>query len=182
MKGTFKLGDKLIVEKVAFKQLKKGDVIIYRRTREDQNDFIAHRVTGIFSKGLITRGDNCFNHDSDPVTNENVIGRVIRYDRKEKIHRAWNGSIGRIRATLLHARQHAVGQLKCILSNPHIMLKKTGIIAKLWHPEIELIQFETPDGPLIKYLHYGKTVAIFQKSNSRFCIKQLFDLVVIRKP
>ena len=32
------------------------------------------------------------------------------------------------------------------------MIRESGIVAKLWRPEIEIIHFETRDGPLVKYV------------------------------
>ena len=47
------------------------------------------------------------------------------------------------------------------LSRPYQWLKHSGIVAKIWRPEIEKIHFETQDGPLVKYVHKGKTVASY---------------------
>jgi signal peptidase I len=175
MKGTFKPGNKLIMEIVPFDKIKKGDVIIFRRIQEEHSDFIVHRVAEIICKRLITRGDNCFDQDKEPIKEENVIGRVIRYDWNGKIRLVRNGGIGRMRAALLHGRLHAVKGLKFFLRKPYVTLRRTGLLAKLWHPDIEGVQFEAPDGPFVKYLHKGKSVAI-SLGNKKFClVKRPFD-------
>ncbi len=177
MKGTFKPGDKLIIEIVPFKQIKKGDVIIFRRMREEQSDFIVHRVSRITANGLTTRGDNCFDQDKEPVNEENLIGRVIQYDRIGKARRACNGGAGQIRASWSHGWLHAEKWLKFVLRKPYVKLRGTGLIAKLWNPDIEGVHFDAPDGPFSKYLHKGKTVAIFRENKKCCMVKRPYDFI-----
>lgn len=178
MKGTFKPGDKLTIEMVAFKHIKKGDVIIFRRTHEDHNDFIVHRVAVITPNGLITRGDNCKENDIDPVQGRSIIGRVIQYNRRRKVRRTWKGCAGNIRAAVLHARANVVKWFSLFLRRPFNKLKKTGIIARLWHPTIEMILFETSDGVLLKYIHKGNTVSIKWIHNKICWTRHPYDLVI----
>lgn len=178
MKGTLKPGDKLTIEMVPFDQIRKGDVLIFRRTHEEQNDFIAHRVSRITRKGLSTKGDNCFDLDKESVQKENVIGKVILFVRRGKVRRAWNGCAGQMRAALLHTRLHVMKWLKFFLRKPYKKLKSTGMIAKLWHPDIELVQFVAPEGSFVKYLHKCKTVAVYWNNKSFSEVKRPFDLIL----
>lgn len=178
MKGTFKPGDKLIIEKVSFNQIKNGDVLIFRRMHEKQSDFIVHRVVSRSLKGFVTRGDNSIISDKDPVLGDDISGRVIRYNRRGRILKVHNGWLGQIRANLMHIRLHLIISLKFFLRKPYIRLKKTGIIAKLWQPNVRIVQFETPVGPLIKLIHNSKTVAIFWKGKDRWPVKRPYDLII----
>jgi len=178
MKGTFKPGDKLIIEKVPFAQIRKGDLIIFSREADGNNDFVVHRVVDIYQNGLITRGDNCRDRDKELVIEENIIGRVIQFDRMGKIHRGWNGRRGMFWAKILGSRMHLIKVVDFFLRKPYIMIRKTGIVAKFWHPEIRIIHFETQDGALIKYVHKGKTIAICWTDTNRWQIRKLYDLII----
>lgn len=182
MKGTFKPGDKLFIEKAPFEQIKKGDVIIFKRAYEGKNDFIVHRVARITPIRLVTRGDNCRHKDHDFVSKDDTIGRVIRCDRMGKASPVCNGVTGQMRAFILHGRLRATKWLKSVLRKPYIKLRKAGLIAKIWHPDIERFYFESPDGPFVKYLHKGKTVAI-SREKSKFClVKRPFDFIFCHFP
>jgi signal peptidase I len=178
MKGTFKPGDKLTIEKVPLARIKKGDVMIFRRTREEKSDFIVHRVADIAANGLVTRGDNCQFSDDGCLAAEDIIGRVVQYERRGKVRRTRNGAPGNLQASVLHGRLHAVRSLKFFLRKPYAKLRESGVIARLWQPDIEAVHFETPDGPLVKYMHKGKTVAICWKRTNRWLAKRPYDFIL----
>ncbi len=178
MKGTFSPGDKLIIEKIPFARIKKGDLVIFSREAAENNDFIVHRVADIAPDGLITRGDNCRGRDIGLVTEEKVIGRVIRFDRMGKIHQARNGWLGLLRAGTLHGRIQVAHAAKFYFRKPYVLIRNSGIVMKLWHPEIETIFFETAHGPLAKYVHEHKTVATCWIERNRWWIKRPYDLII----
>ncbi len=178
MKGTFKPGDKLIIETIPLIQIKRGDLIIFRVIDQEREDFVVHRVVDKKPCGLVTRGDNCREQDKELVAEENIYGRVIEYDRQGKIHKAWNGRLGMLRAGALHGRLQIIRILKFFLRKPYLMIRESGIVAKLWRPEIEIIHFETPDGPLIKYVHKGKTVAICWTEKNHWWYRQPYDFII----
>ena len=177
MKGTFKPGDKLIIEKIPFAQIKKGDLIIFSREADGNNDFVVHRVEDIAPDGLLTRGDNCRDRDIGLVTEEQIIGRVIRFDRGGKICRARNSWLGLLKARALHGRIQVTYAVKYFFRRPYILIRNSGIFMKFWHPEIEIIHLQTPNGSLDKYVHKGKTVAIHWIGNNRWWRKRPYDLI-----
>jgi signal peptidase I len=178
MKGTFKPGDKLTIEIVPFARIKKGDVIIFRRTREEKSDFIVHRVADIAANGLVTRGDNCRVSDEGFLAAEDIIGRVVRFDRSGKTHAAQNSLKGITKAKILYSRMRLMRIVKRMFRKPYLKVRDSGIIMKFWHPEIEIIRLQTPDGPLDKYVHKGRTVAIFWIENNRWWRKRLYEFVI----
>jgi len=168
MKGTFKPGDKLTIEKIPINQVRKGDAIIFRIAKKDEDDFVVHRVVDLTPNGLVTRGDNSRKQDTELVAEENIYGRVIAYDRKGNICRTWNGRLGMMRAGALHGRLQFTQILMFFLRKPYLMIRESGIAAKLWRPEIEIIRFKTSNGPLIKYVHKDITVAIYWTDKNRW--------------
>lgn len=178
MQGTLKPGDKLTCEKAPYDQIKKGDLIIFSRNAGEKNDFIVHRVVVITPKGLVTRGDNCLASDQDLLIEKNIFGRVIQYDRQGKSHRAQNGRMGAFRAGLLRCRIRAIKLTGFFLRKPCLTVKKSGLIAKIWHPEIDVFQFETPAGPLVKYVRKGRTVAVCWTGKKRQWQRRPYSFVL----
>ena len=83
MSPKIKLGDKLIIKKVAFKKLKKGDIIAFEF--DSLTHFIVHRIVGkMLDKGkisFITKGDANYVIDSWLVDKSNYVGRIKKIVR-----------------------------------------------------------------------------------------------------
>ena len=178
MKGTFKPGDRLAIETIPYERIQKGDLVIFSMKGGDEDDFIVHRVVDLAANGLVTRGDNCRARDRDPVSMEKIVGRVTRYDRRGKTRKAWSGWPGRLRAMMLHGRVQAFGAVKLIFRKPYRIIRATGLLAGFWHPEIEALLFESPHGPLEKYVHKEKTVGTCRIGKNRCWIRRPYDLII----
>ncbi|MCX6558538.1 MAG: signal peptidase I [Candidatus Aminicenantes bacterium] len=179
MKGTFKPGDNLFVNSIFLKKLNKGDILVIKSQDSKLIDKkLVHRIVNKSDNTSITRGDNNPQNDDEPVTEENLIGKVTYYERKGKIHKVCNGRIGLIWARVLHGRLHIIRAMKFFLRKPYRLLKKTGIIARLWRPKIETIYFETQDGPLVKYIHKDRTVASCWVDSKRWWFRRPYDFVI----
>jgi signal peptidase I len=179
MAGTFKNGAYLHVQKTIITELHRGDVVVIKNQKpEGQENQYVHRIVHINSSSFTTRGDNNLQNDEEPVTEQNLIGKVTHYERNGKVHKVWNGKLGMMRARVLHGRLHLIRAAKFILRKPYRMIKKTGIVAKLWQPEIETIHFQTPEGPLVKYVHKGRTVATCWTDSKRWWYRRPYDFVI----
>jgi len=180
MKGTFKPGDRLSIEKIPFGQIRKGDLIIFRKTLNDQAEFVVHRVKRITSKGLVTRGDNCHFNDKTKVTEHGIVGRVTGYDRNAKKFSAGNGLRGRLRAIRLHFQLHLRRLARLMLRKPYRALKRSGIVSRIWEPAISGILFQTPNGPLIKYINRDRVVANHWIEQNTWQCRRPYDLIVFK--
>jgi signal peptidase I len=179
MVGTFKNGAYLHTQKTFITDLHCGDVVVIKNQKPDrQENQYVHRIVHITSLNFITRGDNNQANDDQHVSVENLIGLVTHYERNGKVHKVWNGRLGMMRARVLHGRLHIVRAAKFLMRKPYRMLKKTGIVARLWQPEIKTIHFETQDGPLVKYVHKGKTVASCWIGSNRWWFRRPYDFVI----
>lgn len=179
MHGTLKQGDSLKIKKTSLAELHLGDVITFTSIqRNNQTNELVHRIIKMLFIGPITRGDNNSKNDEEPVTEKNLIGKVTHYERNGKIHKVWNGRLGMLRARVLHGRLHLIRSMKFFLRKPYRLVKKTGIVAKLWRPEIQTIHFQTQDGPLVKYVHNGRTVAKYWKKNNHWWFRRPYDFVI----
>jgi hypothetical protein len=78
-----------------------GDVILF----VSKDNLVVHRVVGIASEGISTRGDN--NNDDDPglVAPEKIVGIVIAAWRGQLRRRIYGGRIGRIYKLFLCGQQ-----------------------------------------------------------------------------
>lgn len=72
MADTIEIGDVVVVE--ITKEIQEDDIIVY----QDGDNFITHRLLEIKDNGeLITKGD-ANNTEDDPISNEQVLGKVIK--------------------------------------------------------------------------------------------------------
>jgi signal peptidase I len=83
MLPTLQGGDLVVVQPVAFNDLKVGDIIVYNDLCSTQGESVIHRVVKIESAGLITQGDNNPGTDQasqiavGPITSQCVVGKVV---------------------------------------------------------------------------------------------------------
>jgi len=92
MNPSLKAGDFLTLAPYGDCRLRRGDVVIFRPP--GQNRLIAHRIISIGNKKLKARGDN--NSRTDPwiLRPEDILGRVIRVERRGKLRALPGGPSG----------------------------------------------------------------------------------------
>jgi len=179
MRGTFRLGDRLLIEPVLFVDIYPGDVIVYRGTNEQENvEDVAHRVVAITENGLITRGDNNSRHDFTPVQCDQIIGKVVEMERRRRKQVVVGGAKGLRRAKLQWAILRLDRFVRRLFRFPYHLLRNSQIIPKLWRPFITEINLKTERGLLVKYIYKQRTVAIWDVSQHKFNCRKPFDLVI----
>lgn len=80
MEPLFKNGKTAVRIIKPHRNLKKQDIVFYRRAN---GDFILHRIVGKKEKGFICRGDNQLENEY-PVTPDSIIGLVTHYNSGKK--------------------------------------------------------------------------------------------------
>ena len=76
MKPAFDKGDTVYVDpKTTFESIKVGDAIMYRNM---ETGIHFTRVVAIEDGALITKCDNNEENDADPVTAEELVGKVVK--------------------------------------------------------------------------------------------------------
>jgi len=178
MRGTFQPGDSLTVEAVSLSRVRPGDVVVFSRQRGEEQDEIVHRVMRRISGGLVTRGDAVACEDAGMVSDGNLIGRVVRRERNGRVSRVHGGWVGLCRGRALHfywgLRRRTVRRMQ----KPYAMLKSTGIIARLWKPEIFRIMINSKDGPCIQHVWKNRIVARSWPDTGAFECRKPWDLVI----
>lgn len=75
--------DFFIVEKVHNRQLKKYDVVLYKR---QPDSYVLHRIIKIENGKYVIMGDNCINKEYG-ITDNDIIAVMTGYIRKGRQHR-----------------------------------------------------------------------------------------------
>jgi hypothetical protein len=177
MHGTLRPGDLLLVTPVALDAIRPGDVVAFRRPAPDQDAVqLVHRVQARVKAGLITRGDLCAGPDPDPVRAAELVGRVVAVQRGDRVRRVWGGPAGRLWALGLRCRR---GLLR-LAQAPYALLRASGLVRQLWRPRLERVHLVTPEGPLVKYVYRGRTVARWYPQTGQFWCRKPYDLVIER--
>lgn len=176
MRGTFRRGDVLLVAPAGLAEIRVGDVVALRRARPDGTfALIAHRVRARSAAGLVTCGDRALAF-TETVTAEELVGRVHHFQRGGKTRRVWGGCWGILRVAALRLGW----RLRRLFRRPYRWLRAGGLVRRLWKPRLEQVLLTTAEGPLIKYIHRGRTVAWWWPEEGRFWVRKPYDLVIGR--
>ena len=185
MGGTFRPGDCLTVAPASLTDVRPGDVVVYRGpNHQGDAEELVHRVMAVAPGGLVARGDNNPCADTTLVTADNLLGRVTHVERGGKTQPVRSGQLGRLRARFLHARRRvwrcAWGLVVRVGRRPYRWLRNSGLIPRLWRPAVMKIHLATENGPLVKYVCGGRTVARWWPQRNHFECQKLYDLVIPR--
>lgn len=190
MRGTFRPGDRLVIEPVALDVLRPGDVVVYRK--EDGNpgdaerDKVVHRVMRVVPGGLVLRGDNNPARAVEVVLAEDIVGRVTHVRRGARTRPVRGGRGGMRRARGLHgwhSARRGLGwlgwqTLRLVARRPYRWLRASGLVARVWHPTLTRVHLATEDGPLIKFVHGRRTIAECWPQRRTYRCRKPYDLVL----
>lgn len=179
MSGTFKTGDYLFSDPVPFHDIRCGDIIIYKKQRNEKSyDQLVHRVMRHCERGWITRGDNNPREDPEPVTPENLLGKIHSLERGGKTRRVRGGAVGLFYSRWLRAKRFFLMLPRSCLRLPYHVLRRSGWMKKIWRPEIREFHFQTPEGLLIKFCTESNCIASFRMESGKITCRKPYDLVL----
>jgi signal peptidase I len=175
MRPTFRPGHLLYVRPEAHR-IAPGDVIVFAR----EEGHVVHRVIAVTASGLITRGDNNRLNDPQPITPEQVIGRVELVGDKDRLRPVRGGRTGLVAARFGWAVRRVMLWLRRAFWKPYDALRRFSpsrrLLARLFASQVAQVHLQTPDGALIKTVFRGRTVARWWPDQRRYeCLKP-FDL------
>ncbi|MBN2394492.1 MAG: hypothetical protein JXR84_27410 [Anaerolineae bacterium] len=176
MAGTFRHGDLLLVVPVVLSQLRIGDVVVFCRTSADRgaHTTVVHRVTACVEDGVITQGDALALPDATIVHPTQLLGRVTQVQRGDKCYAVWSGFAGQVWRHYVRLRHH----LLALGRAPYQWLRASGLVRRLWRPSFTHMTLSTEQGPVVKYLCGGKTVAVWQPKTQAYWCRKPYDLVL----
>lgn len=158
MRGTFKPGDWLQIEKIAWGEINRGDIVVFKPRTQGVESTIVHRVISRTDSGLITRGDANPLPDVHPVTEAECLGRVIVFERGGRRSIVRNGPGGVLHARRIRAKKILIRLLFRPFRPLFSHMREHGWLDMLFSGSILEVHFDTPDGPLVKFIRNGKTI------------------------
>lgn len=177
MKGAFLPGDVLRVSPLPWQKIRPGDIIAFHTHDGIQpSHIIVHRVRACVPDGLLTQGDACLSPDAFAVGAAQVIGRVTQVQRGNKSHIVWGGFVGRLWVRYVRLRRGLLAFGRA----PYRWVRASGILRRLWRPSVVSVIVATAEGPMVKYLCGGKTVAVWQPETRAYWCRKPYDLVLER--
>lgn len=166
MRAVFTPGDLLEVIPQPVSQITPGDVIVYV---SDGGIEVAHRVVRKNETGWITRGDNNLQADPVPVTAAMLVGKVNQHIPVEK---------KRPLLMKVIARAKRKPKVHHVLRRVYRWLQYKQLVKKIWRPKITILSVQVDGCPVHKFLHQGKTVAIWDSRQQVFNCCHPYDLVI----
>jgi hypothetical protein len=115
-----------------------GDVILF----VSKDNLVVHRVVGVASNGISTRGDNNNYDDPEHVALENIVGIVIAAWRGRQRRRIYGGCIGRTHRLFLRGQRRIFRECRQSLVYSYRAASRSGLprlIKLLFRPRI--VQF-----------------------------------------
>jgi len=173
MGPTFHEGDLLRIVQVNFTSIESGDVIAFCSAQHSYT-MIAHRVYVCKQDVLYTQGDALRVPDREPVTAGALLGRVEYVERQGKVYPVLGGWQGRLWVTGLYLMRMFVN----LFRRPYLGLRASGLVQRCAVPLVSQVALSTPEGPRIKYLFLGRSVATWQPAQGRFTCRKPFDLFI----
>jgi hypothetical protein len=178
MLGTLRRGDRIPIQPVPLAAIRPGDVVAFRAPNGcGHPEETVHRVMAVTPGGLVTRGDNGHRADNALVTADNLLGRVTCIERRGKRVAIRGGRAGLLRARLLHTCIPIRRAAFRLGRWPYRSLRRSGLVGRLWRPHVIRLCVATEEGPLVKYLVRGRTVARWWPAKGRFECQPPYDLV-----
>lgn len=185
MLAVFRPGDHLDVRPVSLPEVRRGDVVLFRPLQPGrEDDVVVHRVVAVLPEGLVTRGDTNRRPDVPLVTAANLLGRVVARERKGWRLPVLGGEAGlalvRLLLGLRRVSRRARRALLPLGRGAWRRLRASPLLRSLWRPEIVHVRFQSTEGPVVKYVHRGRTVAVFWPEAGRFRCRRPYDLILTR--
>lgn len=175
MQGTFQQGQLLLALPSSFETIRPGDVVVFRSIEADGRGIVvAHRVHSKASMGLITKGDNNTCVDTEIVREEDLIGRVVFIQRGKDILPVWGGEIGRFWQNFLPLLRY----LFQLSRGGYSVLRESRVVSHIWQPSLSRLCVYVDGVSLVKYVHKGRTVALWMPEKEWFWCSKPYDLVI----
>ena len=183
MLGIFRAGDQLTITPVSFTSIQAGDLVIFRSAEHSQTQHeVVHRVVANTPRGMITQGDNNPHPDRLFLTQDQLLGRVTQYIRDGRVYPVRSGFWGMIHLRSLHAmrfiRHLGSSILRLTVGWLYRWLRDSGLVGRFWRLTIVRLVVNTRTGPMVKYIHWHRTVAKWRPNHGRFWVCRPYDLVI----
>jgi signal peptidase I len=146
MSPTLKAGDYLAIFPYGDRPLRRGDVVLFRPPGEER--LIAHRLVAVDSTGLKARGDNNDRQDPWPLLPENILGRVVRVERRGRFHTLRGGPAGELYGRVIRCLTMSRLALFRVFRPAYRWAARTGWLKRVlpFRPRTRVVAIRRPNG------------------------------------
>ena len=131
MNPILRTGDRLNISPYDGQKIRRGDVIVFISPEDGSK--VVHRVTSVNSDGIRTRGDNCNHADDWVLRRENILGRVVAAQRRNRRLRVFGGLWGHLLSVAIRATKSIDSNLTSMLRPFYQWLARAGVFRR-WLP------------------------------------------------
>jgi signal peptidase I len=178
MNPILKAGDGLFVVPYGDKNIRIGDVVVFREPEGKNN--IVHRVIAVDSRGVTTKGDNNINIDPWVLLPDDIIGHVVSAKRENRSVTIHGGALGIITAFALRTIKQINIAVSRIFRPAYLMLVRSGFFIKLnWFlPKTRVLSFHRPGGSEYHLLMGNRIIGRRPSGKDHWQIARPFRLFV----
>jgi len=178
MKPSLKPGDGLRVHPYGDRKIRIGDVVVVCPPEREQH--VVHRVVSVDSHGIRTRGDNNNNTDAWVLCAEDIIGRVVCVNRKNRSKTIYGGLLGRVYASGLKAIKQIDLTVSRILHPVYHRFASSGIFRNLLPQQLKthILCFKRANGIEMQLLMGRWVIGRQLTGRDRWHIQRPFRLFV----
>jgi signal peptidase len=182
MNPTLKALDKHQVEPYGDSKIQCGDVIVFLPPDGDHK--VTHRVISVGSQGIRTQGDNNSNVDVWLLNPDDILGKVVYVQRKNRRLHIYGGLIGQVLAIPLRVRAKIIhlinSRISSLLHPAYHWLARTGIFRR-WLPtqiKTRILSFKRTTGTERQLLMGRYIICRYLPGKKKWQIRRPFRLFV----
>ncbi|MCJ7739431.1 MAG: signal peptidase I, partial [Anaerolineae bacterium] len=178
MNPTLREPDLVDVRPYGTRPIQRGDVIYYRQPEDDK--MVVHRVVGVSSGSVRTRGDNNLVADPYLLHVEDIRGQVIgaqRGSRRRSIAGGWRGMGMAYGLRLWHYIRRAIA---ACLGGLYRALTRSGVLLRLLPKRLRprVVVFDSLARPAYKLLMGSREIGRYDYRDRRWQIRRPLRLLV----
>jgi hypothetical protein len=178
MNPTLKTLDRIQVIPYNGRKIRAGDVIVFLASGYDRK--VAHRVISAGSKGIRTRGDNDIKIDLWVLSPDDIFGRVVYAQRRNRRLRIYGGPVGRLFAyavRTIHIIDHRISSL---LHPVYHWLAQLSVFRQLLPANMKtrVFSFNRPAGTELQLLMGRRVIGRLLPGKDQWQIQRPFRLFV----
>lgn len=179
MKGVFSYGSMLQIKPVNIKELQIGDIIVFKDIEKKFGfKYITHRIIIKNDNSLITKGDNNKYQDCLPVNQNELIGKVVSFEKDGRTHKVIGGLCGLYLAKIRSLARRLVFYVYKKASNIFFVRLILKFILNSKSVDIKKVQFKTGKDKIFKWILNGRVIARKESEKNYFFVKKPYDLII----
>jgi signal peptidase I len=178
MNPILKAGDGLHVMPYGNRKIRIGDIVVFPHPEGSHN--VVHRVVAVGSQGVRTSGDNNINIDPWVLHSEDIVGRVVLAQRKDRRLPIHSGATGVIIVVALWPIRKVLVTISRILHPVYHRLAGSGIFKKYmrFFPKTRVLSFNKPVGTELQLVMGNRVIGRRVPGSHKWQIVRPFRLFV----